>query len=59
MGPDISFERVAAGESNEVFIVRRGGSTRALRRPSAVPLSVRVARNPQTPATKGFSRQLR
>ncbi len=42
-GSDISFERVAAGESNEVFIVRRGGSTWALRRPSAVPLSVEGA----------------
>ena len=42
-GSDISFERVAAGESNEVFIVRRGGSTWVLRRPSAVPLSVEGA----------------
>lgn len=42
-GGGISFERVAAGESNEVFIVRRGGSTWVLRRPSAVPLSVEGA----------------
>ncbi len=42
-GSDISFERVAAGESNEVFVVRRSGSTWVLRRPSAVPLSVEGA----------------
>ncbi len=39
-GSPMRFERVAAGESNEVFLVHRGGSTWVLRRPSAVPLSV-------------------
>ncbi|MEE2768889.1 MAG: phosphotransferase family protein [Actinomycetota bacterium] len=38
-GLDITFERVRAGESNEVFVVRRGRDSWVLRRPSAVPLS--------------------
>ena len=38
-GLDISFERVKAGESNEVFIVRRETNSWILRRPSVVPLS--------------------
>ena len=38
-GEDISFERVKAGESNEVFIVKRSTSRWVLRRPSLVPLS--------------------
>ena len=42
-GRDIRFERVAAGESNEVFVVHRGGDTWVLRRPSAVPFSVEGA----------------
>ena len=40
VGLEITFERVKAGESNEVFTVRRGDLSWVLRRPSAVPLSV-------------------
>ena len=39
-GFGIAFERVKAGESNEVFTVHRGDLSWILRRPSAVPLSV-------------------
>ena len=39
-GSGMIFERVRAGESNEVFTVRRGDLSWILRRPSAVPLSV-------------------
>ena len=38
-GEGISFERVKAGESNEVFIVKRSDNFWVLRRPSLVPLS--------------------
>ncbi len=38
-GEDISFQRVKAGESNEVFIVKRSTNFWVLRRPSLVPLS--------------------
>ena len=43
-GADLYFERIAMGESNEVFVVRRSGSTWVLRRPSAVPVEVSSAR---------------
>ena len=39
-GSEITFERVKAGESNEVFTVHRGDLSWVLRRPSAVPLSL-------------------
>ena len=38
-GEEISFQRVKAGESNEVFIVKRSNDLWVLRRPSLVPLS--------------------
>ena len=38
-GEEIFFERVKAGESNEVFIVKRSDNFWVLRRPSLVPLS--------------------
>ncbi len=39
-GGDVRFERIAMGESNEVFVVHRGDRRWVLRRPAAVPLSV-------------------
>ena len=36
-GEEISFQRVKAGESNEVFIVKRSNDLWVLRRPSLVP----------------------
>ena len=39
-GADLHFERIAMGESNEVFVAHRGEQRWVLRRPAAVPLSV-------------------
>jgi aminoglycoside phosphotransferase (APT) family kinase protein len=39
-GADLHFERIAMGESNEVFVAHRGDERWVLRRPAAVPLSV-------------------
>ena len=39
-GADLRFERIAMGESNEVFVAHRGDERWVLRRPAAVPLSV-------------------
>lgn len=39
-GADLYFERIAMGESNEVFVAHRGEQRWVLRRPAAVPLSV-------------------
>ena len=42
-GVDLRFERIAMGESNEVFVAHRGDERWVLRRPAAVPLSVEGA----------------